>query len=325
MSQNNGVSQDCQALDASILTLSYSGDLAYCRMLCESLDRFAPAWMAHRLFTPTRDIPLFAPLATARRSIGSQDRDLLPSWLWKLPMPNPRLRNLLRLPRRNVYVSPYSPPVRGWIAQQMMKIAASAASPTEIIVHMDSDGVFVRPVTLDMLARPDGAARFYRNPQKSELETHRKWRDSACRLLGLSPSSIDAGDYIDFCVVWRRSIVRRMIARIEEVGNADWRKILARTPDFSEYTLYGIFVESLGLKAAGHYAAEKSPVHAIWVVEEEPTCPEEEAAFVEALQPGRFACLIQSTMTMDLETRRGLIDRLIARAAMQDARSAPAT
>lgn len=310
--------QDSPALDASILTLSYSGDLEVCRMLCASVDRFAPAGIGHRLYTPTQDMPLFAPLANARRSIGSQDRDLLPRWLWKLPMPNPRLRDLLRLPRRNVYVSPYAAPLRGWIAQQMMKIAACADSPTEIIVHVDSDGEFVRPLTTGMLVRPDGRARFRRNPQKSDLETHRKWRDSACRLLGLAPSSIDAGDYIDFCVVWRRSIVRRMIGRIEEVGGADWRKILARTPDFSEYTLYGLFVESLGIEAAGHFAAEESQVHAIWVVEEEPSCPEEEAAFVEALRPQHFACLVQSTMTMDLATRRSLIDRLIARAAAQD-------
>ncbi len=310
--------QDFPAPDASILTLSYSGDLAYCRTLCESLDRFAPASVSHRLFVPTRDMPLFAPLANARRSVGSQDRDLLPHWLWRLPMPNPRLRKLLRLPRRNVYVSPYGPPVRGWIAQQMMKITACADSPTEIILHVDSDGEFIRPLTIDMLVRPDGKARFRRNPQKSELETHRTWRETACRLLGLAPFSIEAGDYIDLCVVWRRSIVRRMIARIEEVGGADWRKILARTPDFSEYTLYGLFVESLGIEAAGHFAAAKSQVHAIWVVEDEPTCPQEETAFVEALQPHHIACLIQSTMTMDFETRRSLIDRLIAHAEAQD-------
>jgi hypothetical protein len=306
------------ALEASILTLSYNRDFGCCRMLCDSIDRFAPKNVAHRLFVPTPDQPLFAPLADARRGIGSQDRDLLPRWLWKLPTPNPRLRDFLRLPRRNIYLSPYGRPVRGWIAQQMMKIAACAQSPTEIIMHIDSDGVLIRPLTTDMLARPDGTVRFYRNPHKEVHATHTLWRETACRLLGLSPDSIDAGDYIGLCVVWRRSIVRRMIARIEEVGGADWRKILARTPDFSEYTLYGMFVESLGVEAAGHFVADESQVHGIWTVDEEPTCPAEETAFVEALQRRHIACLIQSTMTMNFEKRRDLLERVQAEAARQD-------
>ncbi len=314
------MSQQGQSLDASIITLSFSRDFDCCRMLCDSIDRFAPAAINHRLFVPTPDLPLFSALANDRRSIGLEF-DLMPRWLWKLPMPNPRLRNFLRLPRRNIYLSTCSLPVRGWIAQQIMKISAAANSPTEIIVHVDSDGVFIRPLTADMLARPDGKVRFYRHPQKSDLPTHQLWRETACRLLGLKLNSVDAGDYIDICVVWRRSVVRRMIARLEEVGGADWRKILARTPNFSEYTLYGLFVESLGIETAGHFRADKSQVHGIWTVEEEPACPEDETKFVEALQPHHIACLIQSTMTMSFGARRSLLERVTAEAAKQDDRT----
>jgi hypothetical protein len=307
-------------LDASILTLSFSGDFEYGRMLCQSVDRFVAPAISHRLFVPTRDLGLFAPLAGLRRTIGSQDRDLLPRWLWKLPMPKPRLREWLRLPRRNLYLSLYGPPVRGWIAQQIMKIAACADGPTEIVMHVDSDGVFIRRLTTDALVRPDGKVRFYRDPKPSDLATHQLWRATACRLLGLRPDSIEAGDYIGLCVVWRRSIVRRMIARIEEVGGGDWRKILARTPHFSEYTLYGLFVESLGISAAGHFITEASPVHCVW--EEALADPEEEAAFTRALRPDQFACLIQSTVAMDLDARRRLFERVASRAREQDAGSA---
>ena len=168
-------------------------------------------------------------------------------------MPGPGLRRWLRLPRRNIYLSLYSPPVRGWIAQQIMKIAAAADSPTEIVLHVDSDGLFIRPLTLDFLMRPDGAVRFYRNPHCETHATHILWREVACRLLGLDAQTLDPGDYIGLCVVWRRSIVRRMIRRIEEVGGADWRKILAREPHFSEYTLYGLFVELLGRRGRGPF------------------------------------------------------------------------
>jgi len=309
-------------LDASVLTLSFSGDFAYCGMLCESVDRFVAPAISHRLFVPTRDLALFAPLAGPRRTIGSQDRDLLPRWLWKLPLPEPRLRKLLCLPRRNIYLSPFGPPVRGWIAQQIMKIAACADSPTEIIMHMDSDGVFIRPLRMDALLRPDGKVRFYRDPKPSDLATHRLWRETAHHLLGLRPNSIEPGDYIGLCVVWRRSIVRRMIERIEEVGGGDWRKILARMPNFSEYTLYGLFVESLGIEASGHFVQEVSPVHCVW--EEALAGPEAEAEFTHSLRPEHFACLIQSTVAMDLDARRRLFERVAARAQAQD-RSASGT
>ncbi|WP_374544682.1 DUF6492 family protein [Rhodoblastus sp.] len=309
-----------QSLDASILTLSYSGDLPYCRLLCESLDRFASPGMAHRLFVPTRDKALFAPLANAHRIIGSQDRDLLPFWLQKIPMPGPRLRDLLHLPRRNIYFNLYGPPVRGWIAQQIMKISAAADSPTEIVLHVDSDGVFIRPLPPEFLQRADGAVRFYRNPQAESRDTHVLWRAVACRLLGLDPAAIVAGDYIGLCVVWRRSIVRRMIQRIEQVGGDDWRRILAREPHFSEYTLYGLFVESLGVAAAGHFIDPSSPIHGIWDIE--PETPEEEQAFVRALEPHHLTCLIQSTALMSFEKRLELLDRVAAQAALQDSASA---
>jgi hypothetical protein len=303
-------------LDASILTLSYRGDLEYCRLLCESLDRFAPPGLRHRLFVPSRDRELFAPLATQARTIGAEDTDLLPRWLKKIPMPGPRLRRLLRLPRRNIYLSLYSPPVRGWIAQQIMKIGGAAESPTEIVMHVDSDGVFIRPLPAAMLMRPDGAVRFYRNPHLETHATHILWREVACRLLGIDAKSFVPGDYIGICIVWRRSIVRRMIQRIEEVGGADWRKILAREPHFSEYTLYGMFVESLGVEAAGHFADGVSPVLEIW--DQEPETPAEEAAFVQGLQPHHVACLIQSTAKMSMEKRLDLLERVVARARTQD-------
>ncbi len=301
--------------DANVVTLSYSGDFNYCRLLCQSLDRFAPPGLNQRLFVPTQDRALFAPLANASRTIGSQDADLLPGWLRKIPMPGPKLRQILRLPRRNLYFNLYGRPVRGWIAQQIMKISAAADSPNEIIVHVDSDGVFVRPLTAAMFQRADGAVRFYRNPKIEMHDTHILWREVACRLLDIDPNSINPGDYIGLCVVWRRSIVRKMIERIEQVGGADWRKVLAREPHFSEYTLYGLFVESLGAEAAGHYIDPASPVHGVWDIE--PETPEDEEELIQGLEPHHIAFLIQSTALMSFEKRLELIDRANKRAAQQ--------
>ena len=305
---------------ATIVTLSYRGDYDCCRLLCESVDRFAPENFVHRLYVPTRDLALFAPFANERRIVASQDRELLPGWMWKLPLPGPEWRARLRLPRRNIYLSLFSPPVRGWIAQQIMKIAAAAAATTEVVLHVDSDTLFIRPLSLDRLLRPDGKARLYQTPDSVDLPGHRLWHETASRLLGLPEDPFHNGDYIDQLVVWRASTARRLIARLEGVSGRDWRKVLATTPHFSEYILYGVFADvDLGLDAAGHWPDPHSMCHSLWT--DHISSEEDEQAFIEAVQPDQVACLLQSTLPLSLDERRAFIARIVAEAERQDASS----
>ena len=199
----------------TLLTCSFSGDLEMCRLLCESVDRFVPENIGHTLYVPARDVPLFAEFATSRRTIATQE-ELLPRWFWKLPMPGPDWRRRLHLPRRNVYLTPYSLPVRGWIAQQIMKLAATLAAQAEIVVHVDSDNAFIRPLSPAHLMRGH-QARIYRNPEMVDLPGHRLWHAAAGRLLGLPAAEYYGAEYIDQLVVWRRSVVEALIARIEAV------------------------------------------------------------------------------------------------------------
>ncbi len=79
-----------------LLTLSYRGDYEVCRLLCESVDRFVPADIEHRLAVPRADLDLFASLANSRRRLIAQE-DLLPNWF--VPVPRWLVR-LVRLRRR---------------------------------------------------------------------------------------------------------------------------------------------------------------------------------------------------------------------------------
>jgi hypothetical protein len=304
---------------ANLITCSFRGDLEVCRMLCASVDRFVPETIPHSLYVPRADIPLFADLASPRRTITAQE-ELLPRWFIKLPLPSPEWRRRLHLPRRNMYVTPYSLPVRGWIAQQIMKIAATAQASAEIVAHVDSDSIFIRPLKLEHLSR-DGKVRIYRNPEMVELETHRVWQEAAGKLLGLPPSRYYGAEYINPLVVWRRSVIQRMIARIAQVSGRDWRVALARTPHFAEYVLYGVFADQvLGLKEAGLMPEAFTLNHARWSDEFEG--PEGVDAFIDALQPVHVASLIQSTMSTSMADRQAIFERLAARAAAQDQEAA---
>ncbi|MCB1541126.1 MAG: hypothetical protein KDJ25_09865 [Rhodoblastus sp.] len=307
-------------LAASLVTCSFRGDLDVCRLLCETVDRFASSDMVHWLYVPRADLSLFADLASPRRRIATQE-SLLPWWFRKAPMPGPEWRARLGLPRRNVYVTPFSLPVRGWIAQQIMKISAAAGADTEIVVHVDSDNAFIRPLRMEHLAR-DRRVRLYRHPEMVARSSHRMWHEAAGRLLGLAASDFHGAEYIDQLVVWRRSVARGLTEHIAEIAKTDWRIALARAPHFAEYILYGVYADRvLGLDKAGLFATEQTLCLSRWT--EGFDSADEETAFVAAIEAHHIACLVQSTIAMPIAARHALFERASAFAAQQDAGVTP--
>jgi hypothetical protein len=294
-----------------LLTLSYRGDYEVCRLLCESVDRFVPADIEHRLAVPRADLDLFASLANSRRRLIAQE-DLLPNWF--VPVPRWLVR-LVRL-RRNLYLTPFSLPVRGWIAQQIMKISAAAESDADVLVHVDSDNAFVRPFSRDSLFK-GGSVRLYRDPVPSGLASHQSWQRAAGRLLGLPDTGFHGGEYIDPLVTWRPDVARGLVRRIEEISGRNWVATLARTQHFAEYVLYGVYADKiLGLDAAGHVPETQSLSHPMWSGSFE----NDDAidAFVDALEPQHAACLIQSTLAESIERRREVFERVTGMAERQD-------
>lgn len=300
---------------ALLSTCSFRGDLELCRELCESVDRFVPPEIEHWLIVPARDIELFRPLASPRRKVLAEDL-FVPRGFVKMPAPPAWIRRRMPMLRRDFYLTPFSAPVRGWIFQQIKKIAATAQATADIVLHVDSDSAFVRPLAMEHLSR-DGKVRLYRDPQRIELEGHRRWHQAAARLLGLPPTDWCGGEYIDGLVIWRRSVLRSMIERIEAVSGRPWAVALARSPHFAEYILYGVHADKvLGFEAAGVYPEPRSLCHARWSGDFADAADEED--FIRALQPDQVCCLIQSTLSLSPERRRMLHARIEQEAARQD-------
>ena len=125
--------------------------------------------------------------------------------------------------RRNIYLSPFHGPVRGWIAQQIMKISASLRADTDIVVHLDSDAALMRPLHLDELTH-GGQTRFYAGPAMRKHADHAPWYASGAKLLGLANADYYNAEYIAPLIVWRRSVVEAMTARIETTTGRSWAK-----------------------------------------------------------------------------------------------------
>lgn len=301
-----------QMTQIDIITLSFSGDFEVCKTLCETVDRFVPQEIMHRVYVPRSDLALFQSLETPRRLIAAQE-DLLPWWFCKVPLPSPAWRKRLFLPRRNVYVTPFSLPVRGWITQQIMKIAATAQSPADVVIHMDSDTTFIRPFKPDYIIK-DGLVRFFRDPNPNGLESHARWQKAARQMLGLAANPNYEAEYIGACLIWKTSVLRGMINDLQEVSGRHWIKTLARSQHFAEYVLYGVYADQIiGLEKAGLRAEDFSLCLTRWA--DPINNAQDLEGFLDELRPYHLACTIQSTIGNSTMSHEAIVEEVIERAA----------
>ncbi|KPF70138.1 hypothetical protein IP69_09675 [Bosea sp. AAP35] len=251
------------SLSYAIATPSYAGDVERCRLLCASIDRFVTGHATHYLLVEDGDVALFRPLEGPRRQVIAES-DLLPAWL--KPRPDP-----LSLGRRRVWTGARAlmkglPPLRGWHAQQLRKLALPLKSDEDVILFADSDMLFLRPYDLHSLTTSEGV-RLYRKPDgiAADMRDHCIWCENASDLLGLPAPTYPGPDYINNMVSWRRDIVRGLVAHIEQLSGRDWVSAIAARRGFSEYVIYGFFAERvLGLAEAGHWADSRDLCRNYW-------------------------------------------------------------
>jgi hypothetical protein len=139
------------------------------------------------------------------------------------------------------------PPLRGWIVQQLVKMALAEQLEEKVIVVADSDVVFLRPVTVSTFA-PHGQVRFYRKDGgvSHEMARHVRWHAVARRLLGLPPAPPPPlPDYISALNTWDRDLVVAVLRRIEDATGRPWLTAVGRNVHFSEFILYGVFVDEI--------------------------------------------------------------------------------
>ena len=298
--------------DVSLLTVSYRGDLELARDLCATVDRFWMPGAEHVLVVPEADLALFEPLVGPSRRVVTVE-SVLPKGYVQLPAPRRVRVGPLNWRIREIWAYPGGV-VRGWIVQQVIKLASPSFIDREVIVLADSDIVLVAPVTIDRLVHGD-SVRLYRSPEASaDLATHVRWHEVSAELLGFEPRGYLGSDYIGNLITWRRSNVLELQRHLSRVAGKRWDKVVARQRQFSEYTLYGIYAEHVrGEERSGHRAEAEDLVHAGWFFDLDGDEGIEE--FVDGLTPGQLGVAIQSTEPFTLEERRELIRRTTAHLA----------
>ncbi|MBR0797064.1 hypothetical protein JQ615_16855 [Bradyrhizobium jicamae] len=241
----------------ALLTPTYGRDLEICTLLCESVDRHVTSFSRHYLLVPDCDLSLFAPLASDRRMIIPASA-FLPDWLRPLP-------RMIQRKRRQFWWSLRAKPVSGWHVQQILKIAAAMSLPHERFCILDSDIVFFRdfdlagfeyPNTIPLLRTDDAVT--------ADQPRHSRWLETSHQLLGVPTPPFPAPDFIGHIIFWDRETTRALAERIEAVTGMSWIEALCKTREFSEYLLYGFFVQNDATSAVRHTVVPKTSCISYW-------------------------------------------------------------
>ncbi|WP_375776989.1 DUF6492 family protein [Bradyrhizobium sp. ma5] len=250
----------------ALLTPTYGRDLEICTLLCESVDRHVTSFSRHYLLVPDCDLPLFAPLTSERRIIIPAS-SFLPDWLRPLP-------RMIQRKRRQFWWSLRAKPVNGWHVQQILKIAATIALPYERFCILDSDIVFFRDFDLSRFQYPNTIPLLKMvDAVTADQPRHSRWLETSHQLIGLPTPPFPAPDFIGHIIFWDKQTTRALAERIEAVSGMSWIEALCRTREFSEYLLYGFFVENDESAALRHSDVPKTPCVSYW---DDPTLSKDE-------------------------------------------------
>ena len=162
-----------------------------------------------------------------------------------------------------------------------------------MVLIVDSDVQFIRPFASDTFRR-DGVVRFYRKPDEVDdrLPRHVTWHRASRSLLGLpAGGSPPYPDYVAALIACDPLIVRKLLERVESVAGQRWTDVIGRQLHFSEWTLYGVFVDEV-LGAPRAFGAEHSLCHAYW--DEVPLTERTLQEFLAATGPDDVAVMISA-------------------------------
>jgi len=197
--------------------------------------------------------------------------------------------------RKGIWLNLKAPPVRGWIIQQILKIGSIETIPERTLIFCDSDTAFVHHFDRDDLL-VGGKVGLLDVDFCNEVV--RRWTAAARRLLGLSPQNAGYRNHGGNMICWNRETVKALQQRIEFSTGLNWQVALARTLNFSEYFLYGVFVrEVLGYDAVDHAPSAVPLVKASWGA---PLTSESAMdAFFSDFDPRTIAVMIHSKDNVD--------------------------
>lgn len=268
--------------------------------------------LVHHAFVPHKDLDLFAPLTRSGRLRLMATRDVLDpgivttEWLNRTAARLPHVPSALRVAAVNRR-RPW-PPIRGWVLQQLVKLAAAEHVDADTLVFIDSETQLIRPVTEGTFRR-DGCTRFFRLPGgvHDGMTRHQAWHHKAHQLLALGACGpLPYDDFIGGITSWDAQLVRGCTDRLACVADGPWQTAVGASLDVSEYTLYGEYVMAFGSPAQRAFESDRPLCHVYW--QRAPLDRTTAKEFVEGIADDDVAIHLQSNAHTPADVERYVRD-----------------
>jgi len=282
-------------VDLAVLTPSFRGDVGLFSDLHASVLANTGRSVVHHVVVPPSDAHLFRQYEGIRCRVWTH-RDLLPRHCLSVPQASGLTLNLRR---------PWLP-IRGWVVQQMMKIAGACALDARAVLVIDSDAVLLRSVTLDQFTH-NGRLRHVRHDRgvTAEMDRHLLWHKVARRLLGISGEvTPPAPDYISPISVWDPAVVRSLTEQIADSTGRNWMDAIAGELHVSEFVVYGVFADEVlgGIPPLGRPLCHNYYGRV-------PLGPAEALAFAKEMPSSALGAMISSHSRTPDDVRRAVFHR----------------
>lgn len=223
----------------AIITPSYDKDFERCKLLVESIKKYVTQNVNHYIIVEEKDEQLFESLVDENINIILKEK-ILPKRIIRLPF---------TVKGRNIWFNFKGKILRGWIIQQIIKIGIANFIDEDVLVYMDSDEFFVKKVNFNESFVQNGMIRLFRETGRTE----EKWDKTISKLLNVRPKNCRNVNYVEHPVTWRRKNVLEMQKYIEKISGKSWIDTISDNWHFSEYQLYGNFVDNILKSNSLHY------------------------------------------------------------------------
>jgi len=224
-------------LTICFLTPTYSGDFERFLLLRESMEA-CDIDIRHIAVVQTEDIAQFRNLPHSKNLTLLTTADVLPGWL-------ERRRAAWFMGRRNPRKWLAGPPMDGWNAQMYSKLAAAEFCDADVVVCVDSDMAFVRPVGSEHF-HTGGQVHLYRFQESFEIEMI-EWVGRSMRFLGVRPTGLALRTYTYSPVPLATAVLSDMRKHIEHRYSKHWLEAIVAAPWVTEYATYGAFAEHVDM------------------------------------------------------------------------------
>jgi hypothetical protein len=216
----------------TLLTPTFRRDLERFALQRESIERCAID-LPHIAIVNTEDLPLFQKIPFKKNLTLLTTRQVLGKTI-------DRRRQVWRVSRKDYryWITPAGIP--GWLAQQLMKLAAPAFISTASFLCLDSDAFFVDRITAADFHAPDGRLHLYETTDDLDTEMA-EWYAHSLRFLGIQETGVPLRRFTHAPVPMHCQLVKDMQTLIEQRHRMPWMEAIINGDRIMEYTTYGAY------------------------------------------------------------------------------------